>query len=330
MAAKKKPKVKTTGAQAKQPATGSPESRKAAGEWAEPLLSLLTGEKDFRQALPDVFNLLAKANEEKRRLEGERQAVYVGRAQALRSFAGKRLEALRAAPGHPPSEGPLEGFRIRGRILDEKDGQGLANVKIVAKDLDRKTDEVIGTAITDWEGRYSIAYRAEDFADPDRKPEIYLEVYDDEDKLLTRTSRSFIDKTAKDATLSATVSSRTLPQAQDLKARLSAGKALEIRRLELGTRALGQAVGAPAASGETGAAAEKVPKKVPEKGPAEVGAEGGYETKSGGTSAPGGPAVTGGSAKAVPASRSKAGPGASPKAKSRSVKPKPKTKSPRK
>lgn len=211
--------------------------------WAAPVLSWIE-EGSLTKAFPALQGVLQAVSDEQRRLSDARRTIYAGRAQALQVMARKRLEALRGAPAFSAAADAGEGFLIQGRVQDEKDGQGLAGVKVVAKDLDRKTDDVVGTAITDWEGRYAIGYRAEDFDDPDKRPEIYLEVYDADDKLLGRTPRSFVDKTTKVAVVSATVAGQTLTSAQDLKARLQAGKAADERRFELGARALGQTTAA--------------------------------------------------------------------------------------
>ena len=87
----------------------------------------------------------------------------------------------------PPVEG--RGFRIYGSVVSAKTGRGIPGLRVEAVDKDRIADDRLGAAFTDRGGRFEIRYDREDFQDLffDRKPDIYLNVYDKEGKLLHTT-----------------------------------------------------------------------------------------------------------------------------------------------
>lgn len=72
-------------------------------------------------------------------------------------------------------------YRIWGKVLETESGKGVPNITVEAFDKDLRKDDALGKAVTDKDGRFLIKYREKDFRDLyvfDRKPELYLNLYD--------------------------------------------------------------------------------------------------------------------------------------------------------
>lgn len=84
-------------------------------------------------------------------------------------------------------------FRIIGHIIDRETHQGVAGLHVEAWDKDLLIDDLIGSAVTDKEGRFEIlfdeAYFKELFLD--RRPDVFFKVFD-RDALLLDTRDSVI------------------------------------------------------------------------------------------------------------------------------------------
>jgi hypothetical protein len=71
-----------------------------------------------------------------------------------------------------------DGFRIFGKVVEKESGLGLSGLMIKAIDKDLLFDDLLGTAITDDQGAFSILYEGKDFQELffDQKPDIYLTI----------------------------------------------------------------------------------------------------------------------------------------------------------
>ena len=80
-------------------------------------------------------------------------------------------------------------FRIFGQVFAEESGEGLANLTVRATDKDLLVNDYLGAATTDENGRFEIRYEEKDFMDLlfDRKPDIFLEVSDQQGTLIHTT-----------------------------------------------------------------------------------------------------------------------------------------------
>lgn len=72
-------------------------------------------------------------------------------------------------------------YQIWGKILEKESGRGVPNITVKAFDKDMRTDDYLGVGVTDKNGRFEIRYSEKDFRDFivfDRKPDLYLTIYD--------------------------------------------------------------------------------------------------------------------------------------------------------
>jgi predicted flap endonuclease-1-like 5' DNA nuclease len=72
-------------------------------------------------------------------------------------------------------------YQIWGRIVEKESGTGVPNITVKAYDKDLRKDDYLGVTVTDKNGRFTINYSEKDFRDLivfDRKPELYLTIYD--------------------------------------------------------------------------------------------------------------------------------------------------------
>jgi hypothetical protein len=145
----------------------------------------------------------------------ERGIRFKARTEALEQTIvnrQKKLEAMRKA--EPPVVSPEKGkFLVSGRVIDKASGMGLPHVTVRAFDLDRKYSDLLGTVRTDEFGYYRITYSEKDFKDLfDKKPEVYIEVLDQEEgKQIYTSPKSFIHKAGKVEIIDAHVDGTKVP-----------------------------------------------------------------------------------------------------------------------
>jgi class 3 adenylate cyclase len=119
----------------------------------------------------------------------------IGAAFAVESLGEKTLKNVKAplevfrvteAPGaHATPAWPAadlaperDGFRVVG-VVREESGAPCAGLVVRAFDKDLVSDDYLGSATTDAEGRYAIYFSAEAFREAfDRAPDLYVRVYD--------------------------------------------------------------------------------------------------------------------------------------------------------
>jgi class 3 adenylate cyclase len=87
-----------------------------------------------------------------------------------------------AAPS-PAAEAPaadgVERFVLAGVVRERESGQPLAGLVVRAFDKDLLSDDYLGSATTDAEGRYEVRFTVEAFRDLfERSPDLYVRVYD--------------------------------------------------------------------------------------------------------------------------------------------------------
>jgi hypothetical protein len=72
-----------------------------------------------------------------------------------------------------------ERFQITGTVQEAETGRRLAKLVVRAFDRDLLSDDKVGVATTDEDGRFEIQYTSADFSDlRETRPDLYLRVYD--------------------------------------------------------------------------------------------------------------------------------------------------------
>jgi predicted flap endonuclease-1-like 5' DNA nuclease len=77
--------------------------------------------------------------------------------------------------------GKKKAYQIWGKVLEKESGKGVPNITVKAFDKDFRTDDALGSCVTDKNGRFIIKYSEKDFRDLvifDRKPDLYLTLHD--------------------------------------------------------------------------------------------------------------------------------------------------------
>lgn len=74
---------------------------------------------------------------------------------------------------------PASRFRVHGVIREKETGRPLAELVVRAYDKDVVSDDYLGFATTDEDGRFRITFRTEDFRDVwEESPDVYLRIFD--------------------------------------------------------------------------------------------------------------------------------------------------------
>jgi hypothetical protein len=96
-------------------------------------------------------------------------------------------------------------YSVSGTIRDYDTGAPLENVKVRAYDKDFFRDQLLGDGVTDENGRYRITFSREDFTGPliklERHPDIFLLVFDAQDKLLYKSENSIVIEATRHITI---------------------------------------------------------------------------------------------------------------------------------
>jgi hypothetical protein len=91
-------------------------------------------------------------------------------------------------------------MRAIGKVVEEESGRPIAGLHVRAFDKDLLFDDKLGVAVTDAEGKFRIDYSQLDFSSifgTETSPELYVRVYDVNDKKLLYTSEKSIRKNVK-------------------------------------------------------------------------------------------------------------------------------------
>ena len=108
-------------------------------------------------------------------------------------------------------------FRISGRVLDRQTGAGVSGVMVRAYDKDLLFDDLLGTATTGSDGAFELRYAESDFRELfERRPDVYLSLYDGPGKFLLHTKDAIRWNAGKDETFEVKIDCRptTLPDNQ--------------------------------------------------------------------------------------------------------------------
>src|SRR5688572_12111998 len=71
-------------------------------------------------------------------------------------------------------------YLIKGKVIDQLTGSGIANLRIEAWDMDPGTDDYLGSAISQQDGYFEISfneYLFREFFFFDREPDLYFKVF---------------------------------------------------------------------------------------------------------------------------------------------------------
>ena len=153
------------------------------------------------------------------------EAVVAERERRLEAYAMRQRQAVPADPNR---------FIVAGRVTDQVTGHGLPHVRVRATDLDRRHDDVVGEARTDALGYYRIEYTAAVIDERDQNPETYIEVLDNEGKVLFTSTKSFIQKAGQSAFIPAAVDGWKLPTSQRMAEKVA--RSVARRRQDLARR----------------------------------------------------------------------------------------------
>ncbi len=164
-------------------------------------------------------NISAQLRAEQEKAEQQRLERLKERAEALERAVAQRqqrLEGIAEIRGNEVRRAAEGRFVAAGRIVDRDIGAGLPNVRVRAFDLDRKYDDLLRITRTDELGYYRIEYSETDFDELDKKPEMYIEVLDEEDRVLYTSSKSFIHKAGEVEVINVQLDGTMLPTSRAL------------------------------------------------------------------------------------------------------------------
>jgi hypothetical protein len=74
---------------------------------------------------------------------------------------------------------PITNYEITGRVVNARTDEGLYNLRVEAWDRDEKYNDLLGSAVTDADGGFSIAFDSTYFREyaPDTAPELFFKIY---------------------------------------------------------------------------------------------------------------------------------------------------------
>jgi len=159
------------------------------------------------------------------------------RAEVLEKAANARREmAEKAADRRKKDVERVEEdkFVLTGRLVDEKTGEPLPDVKLRAVDMDRKYDDLVAETHTDELGYYRVVYDKNQFEDIDEKPEMYIEAVDDQGEVFYRSPTGFRHKSGKVEVINAAISAEKVPESK--KRSQDVSKLTNVRKKELRLR----------------------------------------------------------------------------------------------
>jgi hypothetical protein len=92
-------------------------------------------------------------------------------------------------------------FRISGRVVERESGSGISGLMVRAYDKDLLFDDLLGSATTGADGRFELFYSESDFRELfERRPDIYLSLYERPGKFLLHTKDAIRWNAGKDET----------------------------------------------------------------------------------------------------------------------------------
>jgi hypothetical protein len=199
----------------------------------------------------------------RRRLRGDQNALD----QALNERQ-RRLQTLSERIRDRTLARAEGKFVAAGRIVDES-GAGLTGVRVRAFDLERKHEYLLRETRTDMMGYYRLEYDESDFKDlADKKPEMYIEVLDEEGQQVHTSTKSFIHKAGEVWVIDVTLDASKVPRSQALSEMITRLMADQVRSFEhrkqaLDSRMALRLIDTPATDRAGAARADDVPGEAP-------------------------------------------------------------------
>ena len=149
---------------------------------------LMSRESSLEAVLLEVAKSADKAverslrdNQERLTAESRREAQY--REQLRAGKGGNRVRASKGA------------YLLGGQVLHPETGEPVAGLLVEAVDRDERKQDLLGSAITDEQGRFSIKFPAKDFKESgEREPELVLLVGTDRKSRLHVTTEPLTAK----------------------------------------------------------------------------------------------------------------------------------------
>jgi hypothetical protein len=93
-------------------------------------------------------------------------------------------------PDKDEKPAPADSWIVRGRVTDEKK-QGVGGLTIGLYDKEHVFDDVLGTTLTDDDGKFRLTYQSKEFKDLfEKKPEVYLRVTGKRKKILYTSDKA--------------------------------------------------------------------------------------------------------------------------------------------
>ena len=96
-----------------------------------------------------------------------------------------------------------QNFTINGRVIDSQTSQGISNLRVEAWDKDLIFDDLVGSAVTDEQGRFSLSFTSGYFSEIffDRRPDLFFKIFH-QGRLIRSTEDSILwNMDTGDATL---------------------------------------------------------------------------------------------------------------------------------
>ena len=98
---------------------------------------------------------------------------------------------------------------VSGTVTNEE-GKGLAGLLVKAYDRDVKYDDLLGAVTTNAKGHYKIVYKTQDFSEAEAAPDLFVEVYDMQQRQLFSTRNNTRYDAGDDETIDITISNLQL------------------------------------------------------------------------------------------------------------------------
>jgi len=116
-------------------------------------------------------------------------------------------------PLHRPSSRPRRPepatsekviFAVRGQVVTAR-GKPVPRVLVRVYDKDRRYDDLLGAALTNQQGEFSITYRKQDFSEGETAADLYFVVIDANEKELLSTADKVIFNAERETTVTLTI-----------------------------------------------------------------------------------------------------------------------------
>lgn len=207
----------------------------------QPLASLadLSAALPEAQAVSAARTLVSSAQQRITDMSREQEARQQTLVKAIEEDLNVQIARLKATDTRPIPQPQKDHYIVFGRVTDRKSGLGLPNVVLRIFDLDRKQDDLLGSAQTDDDGYYRLEYPAQAIADErDRKAEIYIQVLDETGAIVHQTPRSFFEKAGPVHELDIVIDGAKLPANMELARAIAAKRQRELEWYEAQRRML--------------------------------------------------------------------------------------------